>query len=63
MYQSVQLRWIAEAEARRVGEFAQAQRAAPELRIGVVPTWSGLVWFDRLRKFVPGLARRRQKHG
>jgi class 3 adenylate cyclase len=57
MQGSVQLRWIAEAEARSVREFARVQRAESEPRGSAAYTGgTGPTWFDRLRRLVPGVA-------
>jgi class 3 adenylate cyclase len=53
MHKSVQLRWIAEAEARSVREFARLQRTESELRGSVACTGTSPVWFDWLRRMVP----------
>jgi class 3 adenylate cyclase len=54
MRKNVQLRWIAEAEARSVRENARLQRADLEPRINLVfPKGAGPAWFDRLRRLVP----------
>lgn len=59
MRKKVQLRWIAEAEARSVRENARLQRADSEPRINLVfPTRTGRAWFDRLRRLVPRAPRR-----
>jgi class 3 adenylate cyclase len=54
---NVQLRWIAEAEARCVQEFALAERAASEPRLNLVQARAGPAWLDRLCELAPGLAR------
>ena len=56
MHKSVQIRWIAEAEARRVREFAQVQRAVSEPYVSIVHTRAGPRWFDSLRELVTRLA-------
>jgi class 3 adenylate cyclase len=57
MWRNVQLRWIAEAEARSVRENARLQRAESEPRINLVcTTRTGPAWFDRLRRLVPRVA-------
>jgi len=57
MHESVQLRWIAEAEARSVREFARVQRAESEPCGSVAYTGrTRPTWFDRLRRLVPGAA-------
>ncbi len=57
MPRSVQLRWIAEAEARWVREFALSQRAASEPYVSIVRSRTRPSWFDRLRELAPRLAR------
>jgi class 3 adenylate cyclase len=56
MHKSVQNCWIAEAEARRVREFAQVQRAVSEPYVSIVHTRAGPGWFDSLRELVTRLA-------
>jgi class 3 adenylate cyclase len=58
MHESVQLRWIAEAEARSVREFARVQRVESKPRGGVARSRSstGPAWYDRLRWLVPRVA-------
>ncbi len=58
MCDSVQLRWIAEAEARWVRDFALRQRGASEPRLCIVFTVNSPGWFDRLLEAIPRLARR-----
>jgi class 3 adenylate cyclase len=52
MQKSVQLRWIAEAEAKRVRQFALVQRAASEARVNLVYPTLGSASFGRLRKLL-----------
>lgn len=56
MHKSVQIRWIAEAQARRVREFAQVQRAVSEPYVSIVHTRARPGWFDSLRELVTRLA-------
>jgi class 3 adenylate cyclase len=59
MRKKVQLRWIAEAEARSVRENARLQRSDSEPCINLVfPTKTGRAWFDRLLRLVPRALRR-----
>jgi hypothetical protein len=57
MREGIQLRWIAEAEAKWFRDFALAQRAASEPYLRIVPAHAGPAWFDRLRAMMPTLVR------
>lgn len=56
MSKDVQLRWIAEAEARSVRELARAQRAASEPPVGLSDILSGPTWSAWVRRQVPRAA-------
>ena len=56
MRRKVQLRWIAEAEARSVQEFALVENAASEPQVNVVRATISLIWFVRVRELIPRLA-------
>jgi class 3 adenylate cyclase len=57
MFKDVPLRWVAEAEARSVQEFARVQREASEPPVSLAHTRSGPAWSGRVRRQVPRVAR------
>ena len=57
MHKSIQLRWIAQAEAASVREHAALQRAASEPHVSIALTRTGPAWFDWLRKLASRLGR------
>ena len=52
MQKNAQLRWIADAEAKRVRQFALAHRAASEAHVNLVYPTLGSASFGRLRKLL-----------
>jgi class 3 adenylate cyclase len=56
MYRSTLFRWIEEAEARSVREFAVVQRALSEPHVSMVHTRTGRPWYNWLRELTPRLA-------